>query len=130
MKIEFFVPSTGHQNCLDKSLVFWSFWNVSQFNLIYSSCDIENFEISSCKVCKKRKKHFLGTSACLRACLKTPMVNTFLGSFLGVNQLYTNGSSYDMKIIQLHHYNPKKRKIVFLGHFRFFVFFFYNNMLH
>ena len=44
------------------------------------------------------------------------MVNPFLQSFWGVNQIYTTGDLENQAISSLQ--GPKKQKIVFLGHFQ------------
>ena len=75
--------------------IFWSFLNVSEFSLIYSSRDIETFEISSYKAWKKR--HYLGTSSFLGGIHKLKnILNQFLWLFLGINQLSTVSDSRDM----------------------------------
>ena len=50
---------------------------------------------------------------------RTPIVNPFLQSFCGLNQLYATGGSRDMENQATSSLQgPKKQKIVFLGHFQ------------
>ena len=57
--------------------------------MIYSSPNMETFEISSNKARKKQKKG--------QTYLRTPIVNPLLRSFWGVNQLYTTSGSRFME---------------------------------
>ena len=106
-----------------------SFWKVSQFNMIYSLYrDMETFmeifmEISSHKSGGKKatKKAFWGhfqLSEGYTYC-RTFIVNRFLRSFWGVNQLYTTDASQDTEnhaVLSL--WGLKIQKVVFLGNFR------------
>ena len=61
------------------------------------------------------KKAFFGHFRLCEVCtyLRTSIVNPFLRSFWGVNQLYTTGSSRDME----NHGKPQKTKKSILGNF-------------
>ena len=90
--------------------------------MMYSSRDIETFEISSFKLREKKQKNsFFGHFRLSEAYkyLRTFIVNPFLLSFWGINQFFTTGSSRDTEnhaILSLK--SPQKQKIIFLGNFR------------
>ena len=87
--------------------------------MVYSSRDMETFEIHHVRPQKNQKGVFRDFWLPEGYKLRTPKVNSFLWSFLGGNQLYTIGDSRDMEnhaILLL--LGPKKQKIVFLRHFR------------
>ena len=96
--------------------VFRSFWKASQFNMMYSSYDVENFEIWFYKV-QKNKKAFLGHLRLQEeyTYLRAPIINV-RASYKIHSKSITESTNFIRlavhkigKIMQLRHYKVTEK---------------------